>query len=148
MKIRHAVIAAATAAFTAACSTNGSITTLTDSAKIAQMQSDLSAPVMDMSKITVAYLKVEGRNVQVASIMPVVLGETKSGREVARSIARITPEHNGLTLFTRDAKKRSAYLVTVPFEELAQRRTVVFPVLSASGDLVETKITFDKAITK
>jgi len=147
LKLSHAVIAAL-AAVLAACSTNGSITTLTDSAQIAQVQKDLLEQTMDLSKITVAYLKVEGQNVQIASIMPVVLGESKSGREVARSIARITPGHDGLTLFTRDAKKRLAYMITVPFAELERRRTVVFPLLGASGELVEKKITFDKAITK
>ena len=150
MRVWKAVATAAAAVLVATgCSTNGSaVTTITDAARIAKMQEELSNPAMDLSKVTVAYMNVAGRNMQVASIMPVVLGESKSDREVARTIVRITPEHTGVTLFTKDARKQVAYLVTVPFDEFKQRGSVTFPVIAASGELVEVKIGFEKSFSK
>lgn len=142
------VSAACAAALVVACSTNSSVATLTDGAKIAELERELSTPTMDLSRVTVAYLKVDTQNIQVASIMPVVLGEAKSGRQTARSLVRITPDHKGLTLYTHDVRKKSAYTITVPFAEFANQKVVAFPVIGPTGALVEKKIALDKTITR
>jgi hypothetical protein len=119
-----------------------------DPVRIAAMQAELDQATFDLSQVTVARLKIDGRPMEVVSITPVVVGFAKVGGVMAKTIFRFSDKRDALILFTRDQKNGKAYRLDLPVQEIVAGKTLKFPVLRPNGDLVEQTLVFEALITR
>ncbi len=119
-----------------------------DPARIAAMQTEMEQATFDLSQITVARLKLDGRPIEVASITPAVVGFAKVGGVMSKTIFRFSDKRDTLVLFTRDQKNGKAYRVDLPVTEIVAGKTLKFPVLRPNGDLAEQTLVFEALFTR
>jgi hypothetical protein len=102
---------------------------------------------MDFSHVVIVRLQNDGKRLEVASIMPRVVGEAQVSGQHAKTIFRVNDATDGLVLFSRDLLNGKSYRTEMKFSELEAKKGFTFPVVQADGSLREKQYTLEKIIT-
>ncbi len=119
-----------------------------DPQRSAAMQTELEQANFDLSQVTVARLKLDGRPIEVSSITPVVVGFARVGGVTAKTIFRFSDKRDALILFTRDQKNGKAYRIDVPLADITAGKSLTFPILTPRGELNQQTLLFEALITR
>lgn len=142
------VCAAALALMLAACSTgSNNVAVIRESSRILQIQTELEQATLDLSKVVVARMTLDGQPAEVSSLSPAVIAEAKMPDGAAKTIFRFNKERDTLVFFTRDGKNGIAYRADLPVAG-AEGKSLVFPVLNADGSTSEKKISIVRVIVR
>jgi hypothetical protein len=122
---------------------------ITDIKQIAAVRQELNKPNLSFQTITIVRLTDnQGQRVDVTSVGPAVVGFQQGGPPAARSIMTFVPKPDRLVLFTQDVKNRTAFRLEIAVDQLTAGRSIRFPVVQPSGELVEQVFTVKEIITR
>src|SRR5450432_1774595 len=93
----------------------------------AQAQATMEKASMDFSHVVVVRLQNDGKRLEVASIMPVVVAQTQVSGQLAKTIFRVNDTTDGLVLFSRDLMNGKSYPTEMKFSELEAKKGFTFP---------------------
>ena len=122
--------------------------TITDVKEIAATRAAVNkaSPDLDLSRIIVLRLQLDGQRVEVTSLAPSVIGAAKGGPPGARTVFAFTAARDKLVLFGQNVPEFKGFYQEIPFAELQPGKSFRFPVVQEDGSVVEKKFTVEKLI--
>ncbi len=147
-----ALIVAVMLVILASCTppTATNFTTIPDpEAAQATQQRLLDKPMFDVTKVSVARLKIDGHLVQVTSLVPVffrgyqpVSRGFKLNNEQSFTFLTFNKDHSDLIIFTRNFEKQEAYKIEVPMVAIESEKSYVFPFAHDGGRVNQAEFVF------
>ena len=131
-----------------AASVGPPLTPVADPDQALAMQHRLRAQNLDVGRITVARLRVDGEPLEVTSLLPVIVAEARINNGSAYTIFRFSADREHLVLFTRDPATGEGVRLDLARAEWRQGRVIQFPVLDASGALRPRAIELHRLIER
>lgn len=131
------------------CASTDSWEVISDINQIAAIRQELNKPNLSFQTVTIIRLTdVREQRLDVTSVGPAVVGFERGGAPAARTIFTFVRKPDRLVLFSQDVKAWKAFRMEIPVNQLTAGRTIQFPVVQASGELVEQTFTVKEIITR
>jgi len=132
------------------CANQGrAVAHIADQAEALALQRQLgSSRNFDLSRVTVARLKVDGEPIEVTSLLPALIARSAKGSATAVTIFVFTRALDRLILFTRGGNGGGAYRLDLPVANWQPGDPVQFPVANADGTLAERRVELVKFIVR
>jgi hypothetical protein len=122
---------------------------ISDVKEIAAMRKELNKPDFSFDTITIVRLTDHrGQRIDVTTVGPTVVGFEPGGAPAARSLITFVRKPDRLVLFTQDVRNWKAFRMEIPVNELTLGRSINFPVVQDSGEVVEQAFTVKELITR
>ena len=122
---------------------------IADLKQIAATRDALNKPNLDFQTVTIVRLNDErGQRIDATSVGPTVVGFEPGGAPAAKTIMTFVRKPDRLVLFTQDVRARKAFRLEIPLDQLHAGRSIHFPVVQTSGELVEQVFTVQEIITR
>jgi len=122
---------------------------ISDIKTIAAMRQELNKPNLSFNSVTIVRLTDQrGQRVDATTVGPTVVGYERGGPPAARSLMTFIRKPDRLVLFTQDVKNRKAFRKEVLVAELTPGRSIRFPVVQDTGEVVEHEFTVQEVIMR
>ena len=122
---------------------------ISDVNQIAAMRQELNKPNLAFETVTIVRLTDHrGQRVDATSVGPAVVGYERGGAPAARSVMTFVRKPDRLVLFTQDVKNRKAFRQEIPVGELTAGKSIRFPVVQNTGEVVEQVFTVNEVIVR
>lgn len=122
---------------------------ISDIQQIAAMRQELNKPNFAFETVTIVRLTDHrGQRVDATSVGPAVVGYERGGAPAARSLMTFVRKPDRLVLFTQDVRKRKAFRQEIPVGELTAGKSIRFPVVQDTGEVVEQVFTVNEVIVR
>ena len=130
-----------------ACATTG-WRTITDVKEIAATRTTVNKPSMDLSKVIILRLQVDGNRVEVTSIGPATIGYEKNGPPGARTLFSFNTSREKLVLFGQNVPEFKGFYQEIPVSDLLPGKRFSFPVVQEDGSVKDKEFTVEKLISQ
>ena len=107
-----------------------------------------SMQVLNLTRVRVARLTLDGEPIEVTTLLPSVVAQAKSGETPADTVFRFSESHDTLVLFSRDPETGKGYRLDIPQQKWTPGRTVQFPVVNQDGTMTEREVEVVKVIER
>jgi hypothetical protein len=122
---------------------------ISDVNQIAAMRQELNKPNFSFNTVTIVRLTdQQGQRVDATTVGPTVVGFERGGPPAARSLITFIRKPDRLVLFTQDVKNWKAFRMEIPVAELTPGRSIRFPVVQNSGEVLEHEFTVQEVIMR
>jgi hypothetical protein len=122
---------------------------ISDIKQIAAMRQELNKPNFSFNTVTIVRLTDQrGQRVDATTVGPTVVGFERGGPPAARSLMTFVRKPDRLVLFTQDVKNRKAFRMEVLVAELTPGKSIRFPVVQDSGEVLEHEFTVQEVIMR
>jgi hypothetical protein len=147
MRTRNPLAALMLALGLAACATP-EWRTITDLHEIAATRTAVNKSTLDLSKIIVLRLQLDGKRVEVASLGPSIVGAADGGPPGARTVFAFTQARDKLVLFGQNVPEFLGFHQEIPIGELQPGKRFRFPVVQEDGSVKEQEFTVEALISR
>jgi hypothetical protein len=151
MAIRNWVVAGICILMLSACTGayDESMQNLDDDKSLAKLKEFQGKVGFDFSKVAVATLKIDDKQIKITSLRPEKISGFKVGGEESVTMAVFNKEKNAIILFTRDAEKKMGFEIQLPLAEFEQKKEILFPVADSAAHKITNKtISLAKAVVR
>jgi len=122
---------------------------ISDLKQIAAMRQELSKANFSFDTVTIVRLSDQkGQRVDATTVGPAVVGYERGGPPAARSLITFIRKPDRLVLFTQDVKSRKAFRREILVADLAPGKSIRFPVVQDSGEVLEQEFTVQEIIMR
>jgi len=109
-------------------------------------QATMEAGMLDFSNVVIIRLQIEGRRLEVTSVLPALVAEATVSGQTAKTIFRVNEKGTGMVLFSRDLLRGKSFRTELTLAELEQKKSFSFPVVQPDASLKERAFTLERII--
>jgi hypothetical protein len=94
----------------------------------------------DLSRVSVARLKLDGEPLEVTSLLPATISRSRTGGSPAATVFAFSRPRDSFILFTRDGDSGGAYRLEVPLAQWKPGSAINFPVVNPDGTVTNRRV--------